>query len=240
MRALAKIASAAALAVATISSANAAVFVFNFSGTDNSNTLGSAGNVVSSTATNGSSTLGLDVTGWSSNGSSLISAYLGSYAAGLGVKTKATDAHSIDNMTTTDFVMLKFSRNVNLSSAVFNAFYVPGANGPIDSDAIITSAQSYTSNPTPLQTTPAGVFSSDVSSNSSLARPLATSGMNNVWFIAAGGADKLIDGFKIGQITVSAAVPEPTTWAFMILGFGAIGMAMRSRRAKAAKVSYAF
>lgn len=240
MRAFAKIASAAALAVATISSANAAVFVFNFSGTDNSNTLGSFGNVVSSTATSGSSSLGLDVTGWSTDGTSLMSAYLGSYAAGLGVKTKATDAHSIDSMTTTDFVMLKFSRNVNLSSAVFNAFMVPGSYAPKDSDAYVVSAQSYTANPTPLQTTVAGVFPSFVSSNSSLDRPIATTGMNNVWFIAAGGVDKLVDGFKIGQITVTAAVPEPTTWAFMILGFGAIGMAMRSRRAKAAKVSYAF
>ena len=30
--------------------------------------------------------------------------------------------------------------------------------------------------------------------------------------------------------TLAAGVPEPSVWAFMILGFGAIGMAMRRRR----------
>ncbi len=36
-----------------------------------------------------------------------------------------------------------------------------------------------------------------------------------------------------------AAVPEPATWAFMILGFGAIGFAMRRRRKMNVNVSYA-
>lgn len=36
-----------------------------------------------------------------------------------------------------------------------------------------------------------------------------------------------------------AAVPEPATWAFMILGFGAIGGAMRRQRKANVKVSYA-
>lgn len=35
------------------------------------------------------------------------------------------------------------------------------------------------------------------------------------------------------------AVPEPTTWAFMIFGFGAIGGAMRRQRKANVKVSYA-
>ena len=36
----------------------------------------------------------------------------------------------------------------------------------------------------------------------------------------------------------AGAVPEPATWAFMIFGFGAIGGAMRRRKAQV-KVSYA-
>ncbi|MEO9467692.1 PEPxxWA-CTERM sorting domain-containing protein [Parasphingorhabdus sp.] len=36
-----------------------------------------------------------------------------------------------------------------------------------------------------------------------------------------------------------AAVPEPATWAFMILGFGAVGGAMRRQRKANVKVSYA-
>jgi hypothetical protein len=37
----------------------------------------------------------------------------------------------------------------------------------------------------------------------------------------------------------AAAVPEPATWGMMVLGFGAVGFAMRRRQAVAAKVSYA-
>jgi hypothetical protein len=38
--------------------------------------------------------------------------------------------------------------------------------------------------------------------------------------------------------TPSSAVPEPATWAFMIVGFGAVGAAMRSARRKT-KVTFA-
>ena len=33
-----------------------------------------------------------------------------------------------------------------------------------------------------------------------------------------------------GSITIRQAVPEPATWAMMLLGFGAVGCAMRRRR----------
>ena len=38
---------------------------------------------------------------------------------------------------------------------------------------------------------------------------------------------------------IAAGVPEPATWALMILGFGAVGGAMRRRQAVAAKVRFA-
>ena len=44
-------------------------------------------------------------------------------------------------------------------------------------------------------------------------------------------------GFTVTLSTQTGAVPEPSTWALLILGFGAIGGAMRSRRR--VKVSYA-
>ena len=34
-----------------------------------------------------------------------------------------------------------------------------------------------------------------------------------------------------GSITIRQAVPEPATWAMMLIGFGAVGFAMRRRRA---------
>ncbi|WP_242139593.1 MULTISPECIES: PEPxxWA-CTERM sorting domain-containing protein [unclassified Sphingomonas] len=45
-----------------------------------------------------------------------------------------------------------------------------------------------------------------------------------------------------GQFSFSAvqsAVPEPTTWAMMLAGFGMIGLGLRSRRKEQAKVAYA-
>lgn len=51
------------------------------------------------------------------------------------------------------------------------------------------------------------------------------------------------DFFLLDNVQISAAVPEPATWAFMIFGFGAIGGALRSNRRRQrkanVKVSYA-
>ncbi|MEO0441052.1 MAG: PEPxxWA-CTERM sorting domain-containing protein [Pseudomonadota bacterium] len=57
-------------------------------------------------------------------------------------------------------------------------------------------------------------------------------------------ADNIFNACAIGEVAfrsavVNAAVPEPATWAFMILGFGAIGGAMRRQRKANVKVSYA-
>ena len=43
----------------------------------------------------------------------------------------------------------------------------------------------------------------------------------------------------IGRPIMSGIVPEPATWAMMILGFGLIGGALRSRKAQAVRVTYA-
>lgn len=36
--------------------------------------------------------------------------------------------------------------------------------------------------------------------------------------------------FLLGGMTMTAAVPEPATWAMMLLGFGAMGVSLRRRR----------
>ncbi len=46
------------------------------------------------------------------------------------------------------------------------------------------------------------------------------------------------NAFEIDTMAI-AAVPEPATWAMMILGFGLIGGAMRSRKTVTTKVAYA-
>jgi hypothetical protein len=37
---------------------------------------------------------------------------------------------------------------------------------------------------------------------------------------------------RLGGVSVATAVPEPGTWAMMLIGFGAIGASMRRRRSK--------
>lgn len=46
-----------------------------------------------------------------------------------------------------------------------------------------------------------------------------------------------LDNFTFGVATPIAAVPEPSTWGIMIVGFGMVGMA--ARRRKAVRVTYA-
>ncbi|WP_194954706.1 PEPxxWA-CTERM sorting domain-containing protein [Sphingopyxis solisilvae] len=41
------------------------------------------------------------------------------------------------------------------------------------------------------------------------------------------------------RMTSAAAVPEPATWALMLIGFGAIGFGMRRRRADSVRVRFA-
>lgn len=54
----------------------------------------------------------------------------------------------------------------------------------------------------------------------------------NVSSAFSGYRGTIADG--AGLVTTFSAVPEPATWAMMLLGFGAIGMAMRNRRRQAA------
>ncbi|WP_246167308.1 PEPxxWA-CTERM sorting domain-containing protein [Sphingomonas piscis] len=64
----------------------------------------------------------------------------------------------------------------------------------------------------------------------------------------AGAADQIrsvtfanssqIDAFEVSNFQVSA-VPDPATWATMIIGFGAIGFAMRASRRKGTRLARA-
>ena len=242
MKAIVKFASAAALAVASLGSAQANTYVFDFSGTDNSATLGAAGNARTTTSTDAS--VSVRATAWNTNFTTVLSSYLGAFSKGYGVGDGALDQHFADSFGTTDFIVLQFSRPVVLTSAVLNVFSNPAFGTPADSDASFAAGYapggSWTGNlfasgdsAGSVASNFYGGFTSYVSSNLAhgTARPVNGGGLNgNVWLIAAGGVDGNFDGFKLSQITATA-VPEPTTWALMILGFGAVGFAMRSRRA---------
>lgn len=78
------------------------------------------------------------------------------------------------------------------------------------------------------------VSGSDPFTTQSLSFTPGSTGTYNLSFSAAGGDNV---GPLLDNVTISAAVPEPATWAMMILGFGAAGAVMRRRRTALATIS---
>jgi len=61
-----------------------------------------------------------------------------------------------------------------------------------------------------------------------------------ILYTAVGEDDVFISSTYIVTRQMTSAVPEPATWAMMLVGFGGIGFAMRRRRSQgAARISYA-
>jgi hypothetical protein len=172
---------------------------------------------------------------------------------GLGVlytgDSTSNETHQIDNVGGgVDFVALVFSQAVTLSSIGLTGYALPNQNY-IDTDL---SYMAYTGTLADLVngvnlanfstasfnqvTTSRSVSSASniVTTNSSLA--------STIWLVSAAVATgDRDDGFKLTTLTVNsipAAVPEPATWAMMLVGFGGIGGAMRSRRARQAVVKF--
>jgi len=52
-------------------------------------------------------------------------------------------------------------------------------------------------------------------------------GSTNEYAFTAGGANQNV---LLGGLSLTGGVPEPSTWAMMLLGFGAMGVAMRRRK----------
>ncbi|MBN9507358.1 MAG: PEP-CTERM sorting domain-containing protein [Altererythrobacter sp.] len=81
----------------------------------------------------------------------------------------------------------------------------------------------------------------DVNGSSSSGWRSINSGSNvgNLWLIGA-KFDNSNDGFKLESLKFTSvpAVPEPSTWLMMILGFGLVGGVMRSKRRENLTVSY--
>ena len=187
------------------------------------------------------------LTGWSVNSQGVISAgRVSVWSSGVGVLNSRTDnSHTIDNSGWTDFLLLQFANPVRLEDAQFNA----GWHSMNDTDATIgygfasldqiTSLNGETWSVPWLNTYQSGA--AGASGNNT--RNINPQGFNGTtWLIGASFAnpDRRLDGFKLERITVSAAVPEPTTWAMMILGFGFVGGAIRSaKRRQKVTVSYA-
>jgi hypothetical protein len=187
------------------------------------------------------------VTGWSVNNNDTINdGELGVWSQGIGVKNSSGDnSHTIDNVGWTDFIVLEFDQLVSLSDARFNT----GWHGLNDTDATVG-----------YMTAAPGSLSLDGASASSLS-------MFNPYFAGEGGASGNItrninpganvgnfwmisattrsgysgnDGFKLEGLRVNSAVPEPGTWAMLLVGFGLLGASMRRRRRQQQLAHFAF
>ncbi|KQU61756.1 hypothetical protein ASG67_00775 [Sphingomonas sp. Leaf339] len=219
------------------------------------------GNIRTFTSVVGGETLNVKATAWSraNGGNAVQTAYLGQYidtvggtANGLGVINRnegdgsTGNSHTIDNSVGLDFIVLQFSKAVTLTGGVLNAYALNGATAR-DNDAFV-GADTLTGNwdqalsLTSWSAITAGLTASTTTSgNGTAAQRFNLSNVTgNMWIIGASvnNADTL-DAFKLAQITATtavSAVPEPATWAMMLVGFGMVAGAARYRRRKTTAV----
>ena len=220
----------------TTSPAMATSFVFTGG---NSATSGSTGNSGAYTAGG----LTLTATGWSTDSLAASAlpeaAYLGAYSAGLGVTNTnegnggSLNSHTIDNVGSYDFIRLVFAEPVSLTGIVLNPFSVNGGLS-IDKDAWVSFGHGAFNTVSTWQ----GFLDRGVTVNNGVG--FSSNNVGTEWLIgAARSASDRDDGFKLAGITAIAAVPEPATWAMMLVGFGGIGFAMRRSSKARTTASYA-
>lgn len=234
---------------AFVPAAQAANFVFGLTG-GSSSTSGSDANARTFSATNGGTTINMRVTGWSLTSASILGlvqdSYLGFYSSGLGVtsgdETGSGNTHTADNQNRYDFFVLQFDHAVSLVSGTFTPYSLGSS---LDTDATVgfgTTNTAWNSQPALNNQsflTLSGVFNGGFSTltgngttNTRLLNPAGNIG--NIWLVGAAfnNADHHVDAFKFSNLTVSGStsVPEPATWAMMIMGFGLVGSAMRRRQ----------
>lgn len=218
-------------------------------------TNGGSNSQVSKTFSN--SQVQVKATAFSINSSNVIkTAQLASWSDGLGVYSPGSDnSHTVDNSSWTDFVLFQFNKTVTLNTATFTT----GWHNMNDTDATIGKMTvNWASFSLPWNTDLTGFLNNQnksyltanfgLQASNSIGNGGQTRNVNpslatgNVWLISSAlvNPDTFKDGFKIKQFTYAiptptGGVPEPSTWAMLILGMGAVGGAMRRRtRAKLA------
>ena len=192
-------------------------------------------------------TVKVRATAWSTDQSKTIrEANLGYWTDGLGVSYGVDNSHTVDNYNSTDFLLLQFDQAVTLNSGDFRT----GWNYLYDTDATIRYANldaAFTSDPnfknkaavSALKDFTSFASGSPGRSFNSVRNINPEGKLANTWIVSAGDTwspDYYLDGFKLKGVsyTVPAtpAVPEPATWAMLLLGFGAVGSVLRGRPAR--------
>ncbi|MDP1027307.1 PEPxxWA-CTERM sorting domain-containing protein [Sphingomonas sp. KR1UV-12] len=243
---------AAAAAIAAAAPAYATSFTVNTMNGGTTTSSNTYGNVLTYQAKTGAETLDVRATGWNVADGKVSAAKLVSYgAAGLGV-TSTTDSgnyntHTVDNLGGNDFILLQFSQTVNLVSATLNSYAVGSSYfdyffSDADNDSTVkwgalNGAWNQALSLNGISEASLGkMFAGtlNVSSNGNAAQTYTIKGAGNLWMIGASQAnpDWNTDGFKLAALTVNsvAAVPEPATWAMMLVGFGMVAATARYRR----------
>ena len=183
-----------------------------------------------------------------------IASTLGQWSDGLGSQHSSSDEHTVDNNgTRRDYLLLQFSTAVTLKNATF----MTGWHNFNDTDATISYANvnytgtgiTYNSTGTTFWNLAGTQLTNNKYSSASVGKSgNSTRNVNqptlvtsNIWLISAkiGDVDTYKDSFKLKGITYDlppppppgggGAIPEPSTWAMLILGMGMIGGAMRRR-----------
>ena len=249
MKLFAKIAALGVATAMAVAPAHAA-FVFDFgniAGQSNHGTDGPDGNSRTYSASDDGKTVNVRVSGWSTDGTTVQNAFLGAYNnAGLGVTNRGETgnggSHSIDNIGDIDFIILQFDQAVQLDGAFFNAI---SQNGVRDTDASFAFGNTTLGYDSPLNFNNQNIsalnslfsvsnrFNSFGTSASSFRSVNLTAASGNIWAISAlSPGNAISDSFKLRSVTASnvGAVPEPATWAMMILGFGLVGGTIRNRK----------
>lgn len=183
------------------------------------------------------------------------------YAEGLGVNPSGDNRHTVDNSVKYDFILLRFDKDVQLTGAKFANSNWYGDSKP-DTDASISSAvfdydgfinplldQTYATSlsgtaKTNFFNAVRASFGANMFSSNSLGWGTETRTFNdgpmpnvgNVWIVGASisNLDRKVDSFKLQSVTyhIPTVVPEPSTWAMLIVGMGVVGGSLR-RRSKA-------
>lgn len=145
--------------------------------------------------------------------------------------------HTVDNNADgrIDFILLKFSTAVDLTSVYLNVYDV-NPSGSADGDATIFYKNGATG-PTAggnAETYLAQFTAIDLPGSSDGSRSIAGVTYSDTWLVAAAKNSSNNDGFKVKSVSFDVqpppGVPEPATWAMMLMGFFGLGSVVRRQR----------